>query len=169
MPNAGDFGLVSIPGGMGRLIRVGQWLNGDGYANYEHAFLHIGNGQIIEARPGGAKIRLETAYDDRIVRWSTGVIVPKDPEKIAAIGRSFETVPYSAADYFAIATRRLHLWPADVALKRFVASTRRMICSQLIAAAYRLAGEDLFPHEWPGYCTPGQLAGLLNAKEKETV
>lgn len=168
--NPGDFGLVAIQGAAGKLIEVGQWFAGDGFEPFEHAFLYVGNGQIVEAQPGGAKLSPADKYDSRVVRWSTGLIVPKDGEKIADMGRFFVGVPYSAADYFAIATHRLHLWPSDVLLKRYVASTKRLICSQLVDAAWRGAGEPLFPHEWAGYVTPGSLAELLdNADRKVAV
>lgn len=167
-PNPGDFGLVAIQGTAGKLIRVGQWLAGDGFEPFEHVFVYVGDGQIVEAQPGGAVLSSVARYDSRVVRWSTDLIVPGDGDQIAQVARGFVGVPYSAADYFAIAAHRLHLWPADVMLKRYVASTRHMICSQLVDAAWRLAGEQLFAdRRWAGYVTPGALSELLNAASRE--
>ncbi|MFD0528969.1 hypothetical protein ACFQ1I_21765 [Kitasatospora arboriphila] len=42
---------------MSRLIRIGQWLNASGFADYEHAFVFVGDGQLVEAQPGGAELR----------------------------------------------------------------------------------------------------------------
>src|SRR2546426_23017 len=62
-PQPGDFGLCSIAGPVGTLIRVGQWLVGEGFREYEHAFIvteaeppeHPGMVGAIAAFPGGAK------------------------------------------------------------------------------------------------------------------
>ena len=161
LPAPGDFGLVAIPGVVGKDIQIGQFLNGDGWSLYQHAFLYVGNGQIIEAHPGGASFARWDKYGDR-ARWSTGLIVPKHPQLIAEIGRSFEGVPYSFLDYAAIASHTLHM-PWSPLLKDFIADQRHMICSQLVDAAWANAGDQLFDDDrWPGFVTPGALSGLLD-------
>ena len=35
----GTIGLTQISGDVGRLIRVGQWMCGDGFTDYQHAFI----------------------------------------------------------------------------------------------------------------------------------
>ena len=69
MPDRGDIGLVAIEGGAGQLIRIGQWLNGDGYRDYEHAFVYVGDGEIVEAQPGGARLAQLSEYDGRPILW----------------------------------------------------------------------------------------------------
>lgn len=159
----GDFGLVQISGEVGRLIRIGQFLNGDGYANFEHAFIYLGDGLIMEAEPGGARIANLSEYDGRSIRWSSGLINLTDQQRndIVRIARSFEGVPYSAADYFALAAHRFHIWVPG--LRHHIESSKCVICSQLVDRVYDLAGVHLFTDKrWDGYVTPGMLDELLD-------
>lgn len=156
-PQPGDIGLTSITGIVGKLIRLGQLLNGDGFAHYEHAFIVLENGMLIEAMPGGAQIVPLSEYDDRDVLYvSPAGLTEADRQRICDEARKFEGTPYSFADYAAIAAHRLHL-PLP-GLREFVASTGHQICSQLVDNAYRAAGIKLFSDSrWTGYCTPGAL------------
>ncbi|MGW9433129.1 hypothetical protein ACWHA1_35035 [Streptomyces decoyicus] len=79
---------------------------------------------------------------------------------ICAAATRYVGVPYSFLDYLAIATHRFHL-PVP-GLRRYVASTRHMICSQLVDRCYLDAGVHLFADgRWPGYVTPMALHHLL--------
>lgn len=162
-PLPGDFGLTQIGGYAGRLIRFGQWLNGDGFANFEHAFVYIGGGQIVEAEPGGARIRPVTEYAAANVCWSTGRfdLTPAERTAIASTAKMYADLktPYSFLDYVALAGDRLHL-PHRL-LQNYVASTGHMICSQLVAAAYYKAGAPLYS-TWTGYVTPEDLYNLID-------
>jgi uncharacterized protein YycO len=153
----GDFGLVHMGGRGGRLIRLGQYLNGSGFADYEHAFVYIGNGLIVEAEPSGAKA-VPLHYQN--VLWSSGIINPTDDQRqaIAEAADGYVGTPYSIADYFALAARRFHI-PAPH-LRAYVATSKHMICSQLVAKCYADAGCPLYDR-WTGYVTPGDLCKLL--------
>lgn len=161
-PLPGDFGLVKMGGEAGRLIRIGQWLNGDGFADYEHAFIYAGDGQIVEAEPGGAKC-VPLHYDG--VLWSTGIprqLRPFGDQRAAIVkaARGYTGTPYSFADYLALAAHRLHI-PAP-GLREYIASSGHMICSQLVDQCYQDAGVHLFDDgRWPGYVTPGSLYDVL--------
>lgn len=163
LPDPGDFGLVHMGGDAGKLIRLGQYLDGDGFADYEHAFIYVGNGMIVEAEPGGAKyVRIH--YND--VLWSTGWLTIPDEQRIKIVNAAiaFQGVPYSAMDYFAIAARRLKLGILVPGLREYVKTTKHMICSQLVDACYQQAGVQLFNDgRWPGYVTPAALASLCGA------
>jgi cell wall-associated NlpC family hydrolase len=162
-PEPGDFELTKIAGEGGELIRIGQLLNGDGFEDYEHARLYLGGGQVLEAEPGGARIAPVGEVAGGL--WSTGKIPLTGAQRtaIVAAARGYVGTPYSAADYFALAAHRLHL-PLP-GLKAYVASSGRMICSQLVDRCYQDAGVHLFnDNRWPGYVTPGSLAGLLLAR-----
>lgn len=160
-PLPGDIGLTQISGVTGRLIRFGQWINGDGFADYEHAFLVLPGDRLLEAEPGGARIRQLTEYDGSDVLY----VCPKRLTEqqrggICAAADRYVGVPYSFLDYAAIATHRFHL-PVP-GLRRYVASTRHMICSQLVDQCYQDAGVHLFADgRWPGYVTPMALYTLL--------
>ncbi|WP_145905456.1 hypothetical protein [Kitasatospora viridis] len=153
-----------MSGTTGRLIRLGQWLNGDGFADYEHAFVLITEDALIEAEPGGAKQSPLADYQGRPMRWSTGHFQLTDDQRAAIVdaARRRIGVPYSFLDYFALAAHRFRL-PGSGLLKRYVADTRHMICSQLVDQCYHDAGIQLFTDgRWPGYVTPADLARLLN-------
>jgi hypothetical protein len=156
-PQPGDIGLTSISGFVGALIRLGQWLNGDGFSPFEHAFIVLEDGMLIEAMPGGAQIVPLSEYDDYdVVYVSPAGLTDSDRKRICDAARAFEGVEYSFVDYAAIAAHRLRL-PIP-GLRDFVAATGHQICSQLVDNAYRIAGIKLFSDSrWEGYCTPGSL------------
>jgi len=163
-PRPGDFAVVRMSGTVGRLIRLGQWLNGDGFADYEHAFVLVTEDALIEAEPGGAQQSPLADYQGRPMRWSTGHIRLTDDQRaaIVAAARHRVGVPYSFLDYFALAAHRFRL-PGSRLLKHYVADTRHMICSQLVDQCYHDAGVNLFTDgRWPGYVTPADLARLLD-------
>jgi hypothetical protein len=160
MPQPGDIGLVAIKGGVGSLIRVGQWLNGDGYRNYEHAFVYVGDGDLVEAEPDGARLAPLSEYDAAGVLWLP--CLEQYRTAVADAARSLIGTPYSALDYFALAAHRLRI-PVP-GLCEYISSTGHMICSQLADEAARRGGWHLFADgRWPGYVTPGALVGLAKA------
>ena len=84
---------------------------------------------------------------------------------VAASARGFTGVPYSVADYFALAAARLHIpYPH---LKRYVRDSKSMICSQLADASAAEGGWHLFEDgRWHGDVTPGDLYRLYLKQEK---
>jgi hypothetical protein len=161
-PQPGDIGLTRIRGEAGDLIRVGQWLNGQGFAPYEHCFVHLGGGAIIEAEPGGARITQLSEYDAQSVVWLR--CPPGLGQRVATAARIFEHTPYSAADYLALAAHRLHI-PAP-GLREFIGASGHMICSQLCDRAAKLGGWNLFSDgRWDGYVTPAAIYGLYRRQQ----
>jgi hypothetical protein len=157
-PQVGDIGLTQIGGITGKLIRIGQWLNGDGFADYEHAFVYVGLGEVVEAQPGGAILAPLSKYDASRIVWH------RAPEgkryAVAHYAYGMLGTPYSFLDYFAIGAVRLRL--PSKRLRAYVASTRHLICSQLADEAYRRAGVQLFSDgRQPGQVTPGALYKLF--------
>jgi uncharacterized protein YycO len=159
-PPVGLIGLTSISGEVGRLIRFGQWLNGDGFTQWEHAFISVGGGLIVEAEPGGARVANVSEYSD--IHWCHGLAslgTAAQLEDTEVYAKHFVGVPYSFADYFALAARRLRI-PAPE-LQRFISTSKHMICSQLVDACYTQAGIKLFKDgRWAGDVTPGDLYQL---------
>jgi hypothetical protein len=167
VPQPGDFAVVPVHGTVGKLIGIGEHLNGDEFDIWQHAFVYIG-GMRIEAEPGGARSRPTDPQSFKApgsVLWSSGVIplTAAQRARICRAARGYLGVPYSGLDYFALAAHRLHLWAPG--LKAYVASTGHMICSALVDQCYADAGVHLFTDgRWPGYVTPAALAGLIEGK-----
>lgn len=160
-PQPGDIGLTSITGAVGRLIRFGQWLNGDGFGQYQHAFIVLPGERLIEAMPGGAIVAPLSKYDDREVLYvSPAGLTYAQRKAICDCALKYEGVPYSFLDYGALAAHRFHL-PVPY-LRRYIESTGHQICSQLADRAYLDAGQNLFDDgRWEGYVTPMAIANEL--------
>lgn len=160
-PQLGDFAVIPISGIGGKLISIGEFLDGSGFHDYDHAEIYVGNGQTLGAYPGGADfVPLPVNQDGWL--WSTGHIQLSDAERAKIVSNAIacKGIPYSAADYFALAAHRLHI-PAP-GLKDYVADSKHMICSQLTDFCYMNAGVHLFSdNRWPGYVTPADLAGVI--------
>lgn len=157
--NPGRIGLVKINGAAGLGIRFGQYLNGSGFEDFEHAYMDLGDGTGIEAEPGGARIVPLSKYDNVEVHWCDAIyrdIPHATCLNIAAAARRYEHVPYSFLDYDAIAAHRFGL--DTKFLQEYINSTGHMICSQLVARAYLDAGWKLMKDgRWDGFVTPGDI------------
>jgi hypothetical protein len=160
-PQPGDIGLTSITGPVGRLIRIGQWLNGNGFGPWEHAFIVLPGNQLIEAMPGGARVAPLSEYDNREVLYvSPAGLTDAQRKAICDCALKYRGVGYSFLDYLALAAHRFHL-PIP-RLRRYIESTRHQICSALCDRAYLDAGQRLFDDgRWTGYCTPMAIADAL--------
>lgn len=161
-PKPGDFFLVPIEGPVGKAIQFGQWLNGDGFGPVQHAGMYLGDGYSVEAFPGGAKKCLMSgpAYDGII--WSSGAIelTAGQRQRLAWKAIKYIGTPYSFLDYVGLALARFGL--RSRLLKRYIASTGHMICSQLVDQCYNDAGIPLFSDgRIPGDVTPADLYNLL--------
>lgn len=156
-PQVGDFGVVPIPGRGGRLIRIGQWLNGDGYADFEHAYVMVEPHRVVEAKNDGA------GYSTLVHAGSLWYSCPEESrEAVAREAVALIGVGYSWVDYFALAAVRFKLAWTSKTLRRYVTGSGEMICSQLVDAAYQRAGVQLFDDgRLPGDVTPGDLYGLI--------
>jgi hypothetical protein len=171
----GDFCCVPISGAVGKFISVGEWLDGDGFADYDHAEIYVGYGSELGdqsapygytfgAYPGGARyVPLPCPLDQLPgALWSTGKIPLTEDQRSSILNgcAAAKGIPYSSLDYFALAAHRLHI-PAPL-LKNYIASSKHMICSQLVDYMYLMADVHLFNDgRWPGYVTPADLANLI--------
>lgn len=162
----GLIGLVGVKGFTGRLIHLGQWLNGSSWQNakYEHSLVALGSGMAIEAQPGGALIyKLDQRWNHRDITWiKVADLNAEQRASLIAEANKLVGTPYSFLDYVAILAHRIHLpFPG---LKKYVGSTDHMICSQLAAELYHRIGIDLFNDEWPGYITPSNFMDRYSGK-----
>ena len=150
-------GLTHISGHVGAGIRVGQFLNGEGFSTWEHAFVYLPGGLILEAEPGGARI-VPFNYAD--VYWCEGIFKLLPPTtnatELGHVAESLKGVPYSFLDYAALSAHRLHIPAPD--LRRYISSTGHMICSQMADEFYIRLGAHIFvDHRWSGDVTPAGL------------
>lgn len=174
-PQPGDYACCRISGDVGKLISLGEFLNGSGFSEYDHAEIYVGipdshtsYGYTMGAYPGGAGLR--PIYDPAQLEdgngflWSTGKIPLTDAQRQAIIRNALacQGIPYGWLDYAALAAHRLHI-PAP-GLRDFIGESRSMMCSQLVDWCYMQAGVHLFTDSrWQGYVTPADLANLLES------
>lgn len=164
-PCPGDIGLVAISGAGGLAIRFGQWLAGDGFSVIQHAYVYVGDGKIVEAMPGGARmVDLSYRYGDPLaIKYLR--CPPQYGEDVAQKAISLLGVPYSAADYVAIALHRFHI-PAPH-LRAYIEQSKSMICSQLADKAAMLGGWHIFDDgRYPGYVTPNDLGKVYKLQQQ---
>lgn len=163
-PGLGDIGVTTIHGPVGHLISLGEYLLGDGFQPWDHAFVHVGDGWIIEAEPGpdGARLAQLTEYNDRPILWLP--CPDQHRETVAHSARLLQGTRYSALDYFALAAHRFHL-PVP-GLRDFIEASGHEICSQLADRAAQLGGWTIFDDgRWCGYVTPADLAEVAERQQ----
>lgn len=168
-PKRGDIGITKISDWGGRAIRFGQWLNGDGFADWEHAYVvtsdrsEIATETIVEAMPGGAQ---------HVVNWHPQTLWLRCPEVSreavaeAALDCAARKIGYSFADYGALGLHRFHIPTPH--LEHFIESSGHMICSQL-ADYCALKGQwHIFEDgRWQGDVTPGDLFKAYKQQQHE--
>ena len=170
----GDFGVVHVQGAVGWLIRIGQWILGDGFADYEHAFVVVdadADGlRIVEAEPRGARCVHLSIYSGRDIRIYQAPDEARD--RIIAAAMSLVGTPYSFLDYAALALWRFKILDhriaaASVILRGYVQAVGHMMCSQLVDYSYELAGVHLFTDgRLPQDVTPADLYQLIQAQQR---
>lgn len=164
------------------LILAGQWFLGQ--PRYPH---HVGvivssggpglvplNGDIlvpptipprmVQAMPNGAE---EVDLDDRY--WTDDYVYVRPNYMrshahldVAAAARSYVGTPYSFLDYAAITGVRLGITNGPI--RRYVTTSKHMICSQLADQAMADAGYHVFTDgRLPQDVTPGALFGKLTS------
>lgn len=156
---AGIIGLTQISGSVGKAIEFGEWLNGEGFHIWEHAFVTLPGGLILEAEPGGARI-VPNNYS--AIYWCTAIydhaphVKNASPVLLSQTAEKLKGTPYSFADYAALAAHRLHLWTPG--LKHYIQTSKHEICSQLADDFYWQLGDEIFTDKrWPGDVTPASL------------
>lgn len=185
-PPPGSF-FLRHPGGLGgRCIAAAQaFVRGGSY--WTHAGLVLDRHEVIEAQPGGAKIRpLDSILDGRptlisdepvrrqVTQFGSGLSYPLQVDHYEALARAcvverardLEGTPYSFLDYLALGVAEwAHVHRGRVAtavadaLRGYVESSGHLICSALVDRAYSNAGIHLFDDgRLPGDVTPQDLA-----------
>jgi uncharacterized protein YycO len=167
LPLLGDFGLVHRANGKW-LDQIAQHVIEWGTDSpYCHAFVYVGNGQIVEAV---RHVQVVPVTNYRDIVWSTGKLAPEHTptdvqrQAIARAAMSFVGQSYNILDIAAIAlaqARLGHVVDGDEWWVKRLSDDHMQICSQLVVNAYRLGGIDLSPGRLSGLVSPGDLGHLL--------
>ncbi len=157
--------LGRIPGLVGKLVWLGQAINGD-RSYWTHAGITTGDRNVFEARPGGAGTSSlgvgETWHTWDSVYWD---LTYEQRVKIVEECHKRLGTGYNWTTYFYLAAYRLNLPLTTRLLRKRVARSDKMICSQIVDEIYRVCGIQLFddgrlPHD----VTPGDLARLRDRR-----
>lgn len=151
----GDYGLTTIKAQpLGFFVGLGLFLTGDA-SRYNHAFIMVGDDLAVEARPRGAGyVKPSVLYPDSV--YSHLELTTLQRAAIADEAEQLSGRGYNWLDYPALALLRFGIRPDWVT--KYVANKGRLICSQLVDEAHRLAGVHLFNDDRLSQdVTPGDL------------
>jgi hypothetical protein len=156
-PEVGDFGLTK---GKGLAMFAIRHLTA---SRYGHAAICLGMGGggftgmalIVEAMPDGARTRW--VEPDEFV-WSNLPLTEVQRNAIYVKALSCVGLPY---DWKAIIGFAIRVWKAKWSTGSDDHADDKVICSELVAWAYREAGFDLAPGVAPGDVSPGDLENWL--------
>lgn len=166
-PQIGDIGLVGLHNGT-LLDKIAGWAIRFGTnSSVNHAFIYVGNGQIVEA-VSRVKLSPITNYPNTI--WSTGRL-PADLTPTALQGQIIAKAAlasvgerYNVLDILAITLAQPRLGATvdgDEWWVKRLSDDHMEICSQLCVNKWRLGGIDLFPGKLSGLCSPGDILRIL--------
>lgn len=151
-PQMGDYGVIRSGGFFGKLIRIGT------QSRWNHAFIYLGNGYIIEANPTGVEIKPVTEYDK--IAWNKHEeLTAQQRNQIVFHAKSLVGEPYN---FFIIADLAFRILGFRLLTSRFLerlSKNRGYICSELVAECYRKAGLPLGDKDY--LINPGDLAERL--------
>jgi len=154
LPKPGDFGVVKTSGIVGRLIRIGT------ASRWNHAFICVGEGIIVEANPTGVAISPSSKYPH--IAWNQHDKLTA-PVRDAIVELALKEVgkPYAFLDIAALFFRivGLRFIKPNVFWKK-LAKQDSWFCSELVAHCYREAGLTLI-NKKDDLVTPGDLAERL--------
>jgi uncharacterized protein YycO len=153
-PRPGDYGVVHTSGFFGKLIRLGTM------SRWNHAFIYIGDGKIVEANPSGVAVSPLGKYPAYYVAWNQHEELSDDQRKrIVEHALSMVGDSYGFVDIANLAFRILGL-KVIANTKVFCRASQRfgVICSELVAECYKCAKID-FGVSYS--VTPGDLAYRL--------
>lgn len=171
-PQPGDFFVTEYRGTEWRAQLMSYAIQWGTASHVNHAGIYIGDGQVIEARPGGAGYAPAAGYLGSNTKWSSLPVLASQAEAIVAAAIEHIGTPYGWLDAVAIAVaqRRLggHLDTTKPIEQqpwwyRRIGRADRLICSQLVDLAYYEAGIHLFDDGRAfGLVSPGDLENIID-------
>jgi hypothetical protein len=159
MPPPGTIGLTHSYGYAAFRAALGQFLTNE-TATYNHAFIVIGHGAIIEPWPSGARVSALADFEDEYVSYCfLPDLIRSQRQAIASAAMQLDGIGYGMADYAALAAHR-YRWAARRTTQR-LASPRTLLPAQFVVEAYRRAGVELMPGFAMGDVTMADLGALI--------
>jgi uncharacterized protein YycO len=150
----GCYGVSHGAGLVGELIRhaTESWAG--------HAFVYIGNGQIIEAAPPVARISAAASHPDAV--WNVRYPLTDDQrDKVCARAHALVGCPYDYPAYVGFALEVLKL-RTDAQLDPVFREDHWRVCSALVADCYAFAGADLEQGlKYPNLISPADLYDMI--------
>ena len=153
-PRVGDYGVVKTNGFFGKLIRLGTM------SRWNHCFIYIGNGQIVEADPKGVRISPVTNYP--LIAWNQHeVMSTMERQKVAQAAVALVGKPYSFLTIVLLALRILGIKIfSNSKVMAYMAQKEGYICSELVEECYDKA-EIVLVSKRDYLVVPGDLAERL--------
>jgi len=151
-PQIGDYGVVRSNGFFAKLIRLGT------VSRWNHAFIYVGDGKIVEANPTGVAVSPVSNYSK--IAWNQHEVLTHEQRDAIvyhaqrAVGR-----PYNFGIIIMLAFRALGVKIFPKKLIDYLAKHDGYICSELVAECYEEAGFPICPAA--DLCNPGDLAERL--------
>jgi len=155
----GDLGFTRITGLTGWWVNLGQAITGDA-CRFTHVFVVMDDDTVLEAMPKGARFApLDREYKTDVVYARLPLNQQQRSELVNEARRLMARpggIKYSFTDYLALALAHWGLkakW-----LRKYIAKSGRMICSQLGDYLLSHAGFQVFKDgRLPQDVTPGDL------------
>ena len=158
-PKPGDYGVLATNGNFARLIQVGT------LSPWNHAIIYIGvlgmvDGWIAEATPRGVILSHISKYDGGRIAWNQHEEIT-DIQRSQVLNYGLLKIgdPYDFIDIGILAFRILGLRLPHL-FTGYVAKSKGLICSELVAKAYKMAGITLVEKD-DNLVTPRDLAVRL--------
>ena len=153
-PRVGDYGVVKTSGFFGKLIRLGTM------SRWNHCFIYIGDGKIVEANPKGVAVSPVSKY--QVIAWNRHEDLTDDQRQsivkcaLATVGKS-----YSFLTIALIALRILGIKVfSNSRVMARMAQKEGYICSELVAECYDKSNSVLVNTK-DYLVVPGDLAERL--------
>ena len=158
-----QIGLVHSTGFYGNAITLFQQIEDRGDPNFpshwNHAFIAVDETHLVEAAPGGARIRPISDYPN--IRWSQFILTEDERNIIVKFMLDRIDAPYAYEDILFIAVAILSGDNTPAWIDREIADDNRWICSALVDAAFHAAGWHLFHDRQPAAVFPATIARLF--------
>lgn len=151
----GMYGVSHGSGMAGELIRhaTESWAG--------HAFIYIGNGQIVEGQPPVTHVTSAAAHPDAIWNLYEPDFMPAFGQEVVARAHALVGTPYDYPAYIGFALEVLKIRNGQQ-LAGYFHHDRWRVCSADVADAYAFAGRDLSAGlKYPNLISPADLLNRI--------